>query len=107
MSLVPSAVIATTEGVVLIPSAFSMTLGAAPSIIATQELVVPRSIPIMDSPDLFIQKKRMRSFGKEVSDKLLQQKHKQANVKSYENDLATVWKRDFLVEKSFESIFAM
>jgi len=52
MSLVPSAVIATTEGVVLIPSAFSMTLGAAPSIIATQELVVPRSIPIMDSPEL-------------------------------------------------------
>jgi len=52
MSLVPSAVIATTEGVVLIPSAFSITLGAAPSIIATHELVVPRSIPIMDSPDL-------------------------------------------------------
>ncbi len=37
---------ATTEGVVLIPSAFSITLGAEPSIMATQELVVPRSIPI-------------------------------------------------------------
>jgi hypothetical protein len=28
------------------PSAFSMTLGVFPSITATQELVVPRSIPI-------------------------------------------------------------
>src|SRR4051812_36602958 len=34
------------EGVVRAPSAFSMTLGAEPSITATQELVVPRSIPI-------------------------------------------------------------
>src|SRR6478752_6286796 len=42
----PSAVKATIEGVVRAPSAFSMTLGAAPSITATQELVVPRSIPI-------------------------------------------------------------
>src|SRR5262245_2912299 len=34
------------EGVVLAPSAFSITLGAAPSMTATQLLVVPRSMPI-------------------------------------------------------------
>src|SRR3979490_2110658 len=37
---------ATIEGVVRAPSAFSITFGALPSITATQELVVPRSIPI-------------------------------------------------------------
>ena len=42
----PSSVKATIEGVVRMPSAFSMTLGLLPSITATQELVVPRSIPI-------------------------------------------------------------
>ena len=42
----PSPVIATMDGVVRAPSAFSMTLGSLPSITATQELVVPRSIPI-------------------------------------------------------------
>src|SRR5262245_57116468 len=42
----PSSVKATIEGVVRMPSEFSMTLGAEPSITATQELVVPRSIPI-------------------------------------------------------------
>src|SRR5689334_3410410 len=36
---------ATTEGVVLPPKRFSKTLGLPPSIMATQELVVPRSIP--------------------------------------------------------------
>ena len=45
----PSSVKATVEGVVLTPSAFSMTLGVEPSMIATQELVVPRSIPTMYS----------------------------------------------------------
>ena len=44
-SLSPSAVNATTEGVVRDPSAFSNTLGVLPSIMATQELVVPKSIP--------------------------------------------------------------
>src|SRR6201996_4099518 len=34
------------EGVVRIPSAFSMTFGVVPSITATHELVVPRSIPM-------------------------------------------------------------
>ena len=42
----PSGAKATIEGVVRAPSAFSMTLGAEPSITATQELVVPRSMPI-------------------------------------------------------------
>src|SRR5438876_626331 len=37
---------ATLDGVVRIPSAFSMTFGVLPSITATQELVVPRSIPM-------------------------------------------------------------
>lgn len=45
-NLSPSFVIATTEGVVLEPSEFSITLGVLPSITATQELVVPRSIPM-------------------------------------------------------------
>src|SRR5437588_8883979 len=42
----PSAVKATIDGVVRAPSAFSMTLGLAPSMTATQELVVPRSMPM-------------------------------------------------------------
>ena len=36
---------AMTEGVVLAPSEFSMTFALFPSMTATQELVVPRSIP--------------------------------------------------------------
>ena len=39
---------ATTEGVVRAPSAFSITRGCDPSITATHELVVPRSIPITE-----------------------------------------------------------
>src|SRR6187401_409328 len=42
----PSPVKATIEGVVRAPSAFSITLGADPSITATQEFVVPRSMPM-------------------------------------------------------------
>src|SRR5262245_51214109 len=42
----PSSVKATIEGVVRMPSAFSMTLGVEPSMTATQELVVPRSMPM-------------------------------------------------------------
>lgn len=37
---------ATKDGVVLEPSAFSITLACFPSITATHENVVPRSIPI-------------------------------------------------------------
>ena len=45
-SVSPS-VYATTEGVVLSPSAFSMTLALSPSMIETHEFVVPKSIPII------------------------------------------------------------
>jgi hypothetical protein len=45
-SLSPSPVNATTEGVVLAPSLFSKTFGVLPSIIATHEFVVPRSMPM-------------------------------------------------------------
>src|SRR5580765_8476891 len=42
----PSSVKATIDGVVRIPSAFSMTFAVVPSITATHEFVVPRSIPM-------------------------------------------------------------
>src|SRR5690242_8734801 len=42
----PLLVKATTEGVVRNPSAFAMTFGSPPSITATHELVVPRSMPM-------------------------------------------------------------
>src|SRR6185437_12771428 len=45
-SLSPSSVNATIDGVVRMPSAFSMTLGALPSMTATHEFVVPRSMPM-------------------------------------------------------------
>ena len=37
--------IPTTDGVVLVPSEFSITRGSPPSIIAMHEFVVPKSIP--------------------------------------------------------------
>src|ERR1700722_13932892 len=43
----PSSWMATTEGVVRAPSAFSITFGCLPSMMATHELVVPRSMPII------------------------------------------------------------
>src|SRR6267143_1508140 len=43
----PSLVKATTDGVVRAPSWLTMTVGSPPSIAATTELVVPRSIPII------------------------------------------------------------
>src|SRR6476646_4883296 len=42
----PSSVKATIEGVVRMPSAFSITFGVLPSMTATHELVVPRSMPM-------------------------------------------------------------
>ena len=42
----PSSVNATIDGVVRAPSEFSITLGVEPSMTATHELVVPRSMPI-------------------------------------------------------------
>ena len=38
---------ATTEGVVRLPSALGMTTGSPPSMTATHEFVVPRSIPMI------------------------------------------------------------
>ena len=38
---------ATTDGVVRLPSALGMTTGSPPSMTATHEFVVPRSIPII------------------------------------------------------------
>src|SRR5262249_26574060 len=59
------------EGVVRMPSAFSMTFGVAPSMTATHELVVPRSIPMtlpMDPSFLFWQVGRaLTAPGKEAS----------------------------------------
>src|SRR5512143_3419116 len=43
----PSLVNATTEGAVRPPSAVGMTTGSPPSMTATTELVVPRSIPMI------------------------------------------------------------
>ena len=43
----PFSVNATIDGVVLLPSLLAITTGSLPSITATQELVVPRSIPII------------------------------------------------------------
>ena len=45
-SFSPSSVNATIDGVVFKPSALMMTFGVDPSMTATHELVVPRSIPM-------------------------------------------------------------
>ena len=42
----PVSVKATTDGVVRLPSELGITTGSPPSMTATQELVVPRSMPI-------------------------------------------------------------
>src|SRR6201747_996691 len=49
----PSSVKATMEGVVRMPSAFSITFGVLPSITATHEFVVPRSMPMTLPMTLF------------------------------------------------------
>ena len=46
---------ATTEAVVLAPSEFAITTASPPSITATQEFVVPRSIPIILPITLYLQ----------------------------------------------------
>ena len=53
-SFSPSLVNATMDGVVFMPSAFSRTLGFPPSITATHEFVVPRSMPITFAMCLFL-----------------------------------------------------
>src|SRR5690606_16860236 len=45
---------ATMEGVVRLPSLFEITTGSLPSMTATQELVVPKSIPIIFDILLFL-----------------------------------------------------
>ena len=45
--LSPPSTKATTEGVVLLPSLLGITTGSFPSITLTQELVVPKSMPII------------------------------------------------------------
>jgi hypothetical protein len=52
-NLSPVLVNATTEGVVLPPSEFGITTGSLPSITATQEFVVPKSIPIIFPIELY------------------------------------------------------
>ncbi len=42
----PDSVKATTDGVVRLPSEFAITFGSPPSMMATHEFVVPRSMPI-------------------------------------------------------------
>src|SRR3954471_24210881 len=49
---------ATIEGVVRAPSLFSMTLGLPPSMMATQELVVPRSMPMIFAMFVFLAQER-------------------------------------------------
>src|ERR1700761_8244594 len=51
----PLSINATTDGVVRLPSLFAITTGSLPSITATQEFVVPKSIPIiLDIYDCFL-----------------------------------------------------
>ena len=50
----PSLAKATTEGVVRPPSELGITAGSPPSITATTELVVPRSIPMILPISLFL-----------------------------------------------------
>ena len=64
-SLSPSLVKAMTDGVVLTPSEFSMTLGVLPYMTATQELVVPRSIP-MTTPVFLEENAGSRAFLRTV-----------------------------------------
>src|SRR5213082_2685478 len=65
----PSFVNATTDGVTRPPSALGMTTGSPPSITATTELVVPRSIPITLSAILILQGAAVRAgFGVAVLD---------------------------------------
>src|SRR2546428_3634573 len=57
----PLSVNATTDGVVRFPSALAMTTGSPPDMMATQEFVVPRSIP-MTLPMVFLLRLLGRRF---------------------------------------------
>src|SRR6202022_2366949 len=62
----PDSVKATMEGVVRTPSPFSITLAFLPSITATQEFVVPRSIPMTLLMDTSLQKQDRTARGSTV-----------------------------------------
>ena len=62
----PNSVNATIEGVVRMPSLFSITLAFLPSITATQELVVPRSIPMTLLMDTSFKKQDRAAWGSTV-----------------------------------------
>src|SRR6516165_7030119 len=62
----PDSVNATIEGVVRIPSLFSITLAFLPSITATQEFVVPRSIPMTLLIDTSFRKQDRAAWGSTV-----------------------------------------
>src|SRR5215211_2203842 len=64
----PESVKATTDGVVRPPSAFSSTVGSPPSITATQELVVPRSMPIVFAISFQLTFLRLRNLSRIVAD---------------------------------------
>ena len=59
----PSFVKATIEGVVRSPSLFSITRGLPPSMMATHELVVPRSMPITFAMGLLRQHLSQKGYG--------------------------------------------
>src|SRR5881296_4357912 len=61
----PLSVNATTDGVVRFPSALAMTTGSPPDMMATQEFVVPRSIP-MTLPMVFLLQLLGRRFHRYV-----------------------------------------
>src|SRR5262245_26061833 len=62
----PSSVKATTDGVVRPPSSLAITVGWPPSMTATTELVVPRSIPMI-LPDLGIWLPALPAAGRYAS----------------------------------------
>src|SRR5260370_37325995 len=62
----PDSVNATIEGVVRMPSLFSITLAFLPSITATQEFVVPRSIPMTLLMKTSLQKQDRAARGSTV-----------------------------------------
>src|SRR6266481_1360186 len=63
----PSLANATTDGVVRPPSEFVITVGSPPSITATTELVVPKSIPIILLIAIFFSNKLLASQPKNTA----------------------------------------
>src|SRR4051794_1566642 len=59
---------ATTDGVVRPPSAFSRTVASPPSITATQEFVVPRSIPIVFATAFLLLSLCLRNLSARLAD---------------------------------------